>query len=152
MDYAGFWMRVVAFFIDSVIVIIALIPIALLFGTSVFDSVTGTTSYGLPDLVSPLVALVYCVGFEGSAKQATPGKMAMGLIVTDTNGLRVSYARAFGRYAMKMIMFLIFLPGVIGLIMVAFTERKQGLQDLVAKTLVVRGKPGMAGFDADVFA
>lgn len=152
MDYAGFWMRVVAFLIDSVILIIALIPMALLFGTSSFNTVTGTTSYGLPDLVSPLIALAYCVGFEGSAKQATPGKMAMGLIVIQEHGRRVSYPRVFARFVIKSIMFLIFVPGVIGLALVAFTTRKQGLHDLLTQTFVVRGKPGLVGFDPEEFA
>ena len=44
-----------------------------------------------------------------------------------------------------------FIPYV-GFIMVAFTERKQGLHDMIASTLVVKGQPGMVGADPDVFA
>jgi uncharacterized RDD family membrane protein YckC len=40
----------------------------------------------------------------------------------------------------------------IGFIMVGFTERKQGLHDYMASTLVVKGRPGEVGYDPDVFA
>ena len=96
-----------------------------------------------------MLAVAYFVGFEGSVKQATPGKMAMGLVVTNQRGGRISYLQALGRFAGKYLSALILL---IGFIMVAFTERKQGLHDLLAQTLVVRGKPGLVGFDPEEFA
>jgi uncharacterized RDD family membrane protein YckC len=58
-------------------------------------------------------------------------------------------ARALGRYFAKIPSALIL---GIGFIMVAFTERKQGLHDMMAGTLVVHGKPGEVSFDPDVFA
>lgn len=152
MDYAGFWMRFIAFIIDFVVLMIVLLPAAFVFGTPEINLETGATSYNLPNLVLPLVSLIYCAGFEASAKQATPGKMALGLIVTDPSGARVSYLRAAGRFVLKLIMLLVFLPGVLGIILAAFTPRKQGLQDMLTKTVVVRGKPGLVGFDPDEFA
>lgn len=80
--------------------------------------------------------------------QATPGKRALGLIVTDYNGQRITYLRAFGRYWANLLSTLILL---IGYIMVAFTERKQGLHDIICSTLVVRGNPGEVGVDTGVF-
>ena len=91
----------------------------------------------------------YFVGFESSSWQATPGKRALGLIVTDTEGRRISPARAVGRYFGKILSGLILL---IGYIMIAFTERKQGLHDFLAGTLVVKGRTRRKwGYDPTVF-
>ncbi|MEM9085842.1 MAG: RDD family protein [Pseudomonadota bacterium] len=148
MDYAGFWMRVVAYFIDAIVLTLIMIPVTLLTGGSLYDT-SAPTSLDFSDFFGLIIGVGYFVGMEGSTKQATFGKMAMGLIVTDQQGGRISYARATGRYFGKILSGVILL---IGYIMVAFTQRKQGLHDLLAGTLVVRGKPGMAGVDTDVFA
>jgi uncharacterized RDD family membrane protein YckC len=55
--------------------------------------------------------------------------------VTDIEGRRITFARATGRYFAKMVSSLTL---CIGYIMVAFTERKQGLHDMMASTLVTR--------------
>lgn len=73
---------------------------------------------------------------ESSAKQATLGKMALGIVVTDLEGARIGFGRATGRYFAKILSGLIL---GIGFLMAAFTERKQGLHDIIAGTLVVKG-------------
>jgi uncharacterized RDD family membrane protein YckC len=72
---------------------------------------------------------------ESSARQATLGKMAVGIKVTDEAGARISFGRAVGRYFGKFVSTIILL---IGFLMVAFTEKKQGLHDKLAGTLVVK--------------
>ena len=72
---------------------------------------------------------------ESSRRQATLGKMALGIRVTDLDGRRVSFARASGRWFGKILSSLIF---GIGYLMVAFTEKKQGLHDMIAGTRVMR--------------
>ena len=72
---------------------------------------------------------------ESSANQATVGKMALGIQVTDLQGNRISFGRALGRTLAKILSGLILL---IGYIMAAFTEKKQGLHDMIAGTLVVK--------------
>jgi uncharacterized RDD family membrane protein YckC len=149
MNYAGFWIRVVAYIIDFVPLVIIGVVLAVVAGEPLIDADQTAPVYGWTDVASLLVGIAYFVGFESSAYQATPGKMALGLIVVDTEGRRISPLRALGRYLAKIPAALIML---IGFIMVAFTERKQGLHDYMAGTLVVKGKPGEVGFDADVFA
>ena len=78
---------------------------------------------------------IYEAGLESSSKQATLGKMAMGLKVTDLVGRRISFARATGRHFAKILSGMILL---IGYIMAGFTERKQALHDMIAGTLVQR--------------
>jgi len=62
--------------------------------------------------------------------------MALGLVVTDMNGLRISFARASGRFFAKIITGLV--PLYIGYIMAGFTEKKQALHDMIASCLVLR--------------
>ena len=70
-----------------------------------------------------------------SSYQATLGKMIFGMKVTDLYGNRVSFARATGRHFAKWLSGMILF---IGYIMAGFTERKQGLHDMLAGTLVRR--------------
>jgi uncharacterized RDD family membrane protein YckC len=149
MNFAGFWIRVLAYIIDIVPLVIIGFVLALVSGEPLIDADPAAPIYGFTDFIGLIIGIVYFVGFESSAYQATPGKMALGLIVVDLDGRRISPARAFGRYLAKILSGLVLL---IGYIMVAFTERKQGLHDILASTLVVRGKPGEVGYDPDVFA
>ena len=78
---------------------------------------------------------LYYALMESSKHQATIGKLALGLKVTDMNGQRISFARATGRYFGKIISGMILL---IGYIMAGFTEKKQALHDIMANCLVVK--------------
>ena len=150
MEYGGFWIRVGAYLVDLVILVIIAFVVALATGQDLFDaSAAASASYGVADLINLIVGIAYFAGFESSSWQATPGKRALGLIVTDSSGARISFLRALGRYLAKILSGLILL---IGYIMVAFTERKQGLHDFLASTLVVKGQPGTAGVDPGVFS
>jgi uncharacterized RDD family membrane protein YckC len=93
---------------------------------------------GLGTLVSIVVNWIYEALMTSSSKQATVGKMVFGLVVTDTQGARLSFLHATGRHFAK---FLSALTLLIGYIMAAFTERKQALHDFIAGTYVLRGKP-----------
>jgi uncharacterized RDD family membrane protein YckC len=72
---------------------------------------------------------------ESSPQQATLGKMALGLKVTDLQGERLSFARATGRYFGKIVSSLILF---VGFMMAGWTEKKQALHDIMAGTLVVK--------------
>lgn len=147
--YAGFWLRFVAWIIDRVILQIAFSFIALpLMATSGLRDIIlyhpPQTPEELLALFSSLSKLIFlAVAFnwlyyallESSAWQATIGKKALGLEVTDLGGHRVSFARATGRYFGKIISALILW---IGYIMAGFTARKQALHDMMAGCLVIR--------------
>jgi uncharacterized RDD family membrane protein YckC len=78
---------------------------------------------------------IYEAALESSSKQATLGKMALALKVTDLAGQRISFVRATGRHFAKILSGMILM---IGYIMAGFTERKQALHDMIAGTLVQR--------------
>lgn len=67
--------------------------------------------------------------------QATIGKMALGIIVTDMNGAKLTLSKAFVRNISRILSNLTML---IGYIIAAFTEKKQALHDIIAGTLVVK--------------
>ena len=143
--YAGFWKRFAALMIDSLIVTIAyyivLVVGLVVFGvglSGVFSGDSAPAGVGLM-LVAvyfayPLISAVYFVGLESSSMQATLGKMAVGIKVTDDDGRRMSRGRALGRWVSHL---LCYLTIYVGYIMAGFTDRKRGLHDMVASTLVV---------------
>ncbi|MGH9775684.1 MAG: RDD family protein [Candidatus Acidiferrales bacterium] len=150
--YAGFWLRAVAYLIDGLIVglPIGLVFIVLIFATGMggmlsagsnedaagFLAAAGVLMIMLIVVVALAGMWLYYAWFESSRHQATLGKMAMGIIVTDMNGQRVSFGRATGRYFAKLITGMI--PLMIGYIMAGFTEKKQALHDMIASCLVLR--------------
>jgi uncharacterized RDD family membrane protein YckC len=131
--YAGFWRRVAAFLLDGLILGVVTLPLNLAFGGD--DGYTAASS-GVQSISTVLGWLYYAL-MESSAKQATLGKMALGIIVTDLEGRRIGFGKATGRYFAKILSFLIL---GIGFLMIAFTQRKQGLHDILAGTLVIRGQ------------
>ena len=141
--YGGFWIRVVAAIIDFIILRIVVSPIKLIFGgLGLAGMMSGIHPVGLAVLGGGLtvIALIfsswlYEAFMESSSYQATLGKMIFGMKVTDLYGNRISFGRATGRHFAKWLSGMIL---GIGYIMVAFTERKQGLHDLLAGTLVRR--------------
>jgi uncharacterized RDD family membrane protein YckC len=128
MEYAGFWRRVAAALIDGILVaVVSWIVTAIL-------SAAGDDSGLIGGLITLVGAYAYYAGMESSSYQATVGKIALGIQVTDLNGNRISFWRALGRNLAEILSALILL---IGYIMVAFTAKKQGLHDMIAGTLVV---------------
>ena len=79
---------------------------------------------------------LYHALLESSEWQGTAGKKALGLIVTDMTGHRLSFARASGRHFGKFVTGLI--PLGIGYAMAGFTEKRQALHDILASCLVLR--------------
>ena len=120
-EHAGFWRRFAAAIIDAII--IGMVFLILIF--------TPTFYFGW--LLGLVVGWLYYGIMESSTTQATLGKMAMSIVVTDMSGNRVSFGRATGRYFAKIISAIIL---YIGYLMIAFTEKKQGLHDIIADTLV----------------
>jgi uncharacterized RDD family membrane protein YckC len=81
-----------------------------------------------------VIEWLYYALFESSKNQATLGKIIVGIVVTDLDGKRISFARASGRFFGKIISGLIL---NIGYIIAGFTEKKQALHDIIASCLVV---------------
>ncbi len=123
-QYASFGKRFLAALLDGLILSVI---------NGLISAILGKNS-GLAGLVGLLIAWLYYAIQESSEKQATLGKQALGIVVTDIEGKRIDFVKATIRYFSKIISTLILM---IGYIMAAFTERKQALHDMIAGTLVL---------------
>lgn len=156
IDYAGFWQRFGAWVIDLVVL---MVPSAL-----VFYVTGGFTAYehmlvqiqGNVDMASAvreyaeatrganvgatIVGFLYYALFEGSPLHATPGKLALRLRVVGIDGKPLGWGRAAARNVVRLVnMFTPIIPFFCYL-PVAWTQRKQGLHDLLARAIVVNGR------------
>jgi len=120
--HAGFWRRMAAFILDSLLLLVPQMALNVAIG--------GNIAF----LLNIVISAGYFAGMHASAKQATVGKMAFGIKVTDMYGARISVGRATGRYFATWLSAIILF---IGYFMAAFTDRKRALHDMIAGTLVV---------------
>jgi len=144
--YAGFWIRVAAYIIDYIVLYIPtlILQLPLTFfmrsqtrtmgpgqfpSANVWGAIMASAGLGI------VVQWLYFAFMESSSKQASLGKMACGIKVTDMEGERISFGHATGRFFAKLLSSLTL---CIGYMMVGWTEKKQGLHDMIAKTLVVK--------------
>ena len=132
IQYAGFWARVAAYFIDYACVTAVCLLLAIAF------SFLGESGLAIAGIAVFLVQLLYWPVLESSAHQATLGKRMLGIRVEHGKGGPTSFLRALGRNLAKIISAV---PLCLGFVMVAFTGRKQGLHDIVADCVVVRVGP-----------
>ncbi len=138
VEYAGFWRRFAASFIDQILLLIVVTILGSIFGFA-FATVTGPgasdSSPVFGFILGEVIGWLYYALMESSDMQATFGKKALGLVVTDMDHNRISFGQATGRYFAKIISGIIL---GIGYLMIAFTPKKQGLHDMIASTLVVK--------------
>ena len=139
LDYAGFWIRFAAKFIDGLILgVVVLLPIMILS----FRQTTGSSTnlrtelifQGIINLGYFMANLAFNTFFVGRFG-ATPGKMACSLRIVRSDGSKVSYGRALGRAFAEI------LSGMlcyIGYIIAAFDDQKRALHDHMCDTRVVR--------------
>ena len=159
-EYGGFWIRVGANVIDGVVLLIAS---SILVGMLriAFPDASSEVEYSAFS-GSLLIKVVYAAFLHASSWQATIGKKALGMKVVDYSGERIPFGRAVGReivlflplfilaigvgmgvavpathIATFIVLFVVFIP-VIGVMVVGWTKRKQGLHDRIVETLVVR--------------
>lgn len=151
-EYAGFGQRLIALLIDGAILGVGGMIVAAVFGgifvgTAGIDTLTGSGEISEGTLIAGfLLYFLFIVGMtvaawlyyalqESSPRMATIGKRAMGIVVTDMDGHRISFARATGRFFSKWISGAIM---YVGYIMAAFTEKKQALHDMIVNSLVMQ--------------
>ncbi len=135
LEYVGFWPRVGAALIDSLLVAFLCLPlVSWIYGSSYWTNpglIQGPADF-LISWVLPAAAVLLFWFY----RQATPGKMAISARIVDARtGGKPSIGQLIGRY---LGYFVSTIPLFIGLIWVAFDPRKQGWHDKLAGTVVVR--------------
>lgn len=148
-ELAGFWRRFGAFALDNAVLYLLSIVIFLIFaiiggiGLAIIS-----VGYSSDVYMNSIVAIVICctfitkmpvtlfyfAWFESSRYQATPGKIAVGMVVVDLEGKRISFGKAIARTLSKIISAVIL---GIGFYIIGFTAKRQGLHDMIAGTTVV---------------
>lgn len=134
-----FWLRVLAFAIDSFIMGLLLVPV-MVSGLSFFSMVLGEKRSN--DLIDPafmmgmhMVAFIgYSSIMESSRLQGTIGKWFMRYRVCDLNFNRISLSKALLRNTIKVVSILSF----IGVLIIDMTPKRQGLHDWLMETVLVR--------------
>ena len=137
-EQPGFWLRFVAHFIDQILMNIVGMVLGFVVGiasTSVQSQEMQPVATVLAMVLGMVATWLYYAFMESSSNQATFGKMALGIVVTDLNGNRISFARATGRYFGQIVSAFTL---CIGFMMCAWTERKQCLHDMMAGCLVFK--------------
>lgn len=139
LEYAGFWIRVWASVIDTVLLLMLLFPLlTAVYGMAYWEStdlIHGPLDFLLSWVMPAAVVLVFWI-----SRQATPGKMAISARIVDARtGENASTRQLVIRY---LGYFVSTIPFGLGLIWVGFDARKQGWHDKLAGTVVVRKKGG----------
>lgn len=135
VEYAGFWLRVLASVIDSILYGVIVIPILMnIYGDDYFTSerlILGSWDLLLSWLLPAVAVVAFWV-----YRSATPGKMLVRIRVVDARtgdkpGVGQSVLRYLGYFVSTI-------PLLLGILWVAFDQRKQGWHDKLAGTLVIR--------------
>jgi uncharacterized RDD family membrane protein YckC len=134
-EYVGFWRRFVAFVIDSLILLVVIVPLLLAVYGRDYVARAGTGFAGVWDFVIqavlPAIAVILFWRYQG----ATPGKMAISAKIVDArSGGAPSTARLVVRYFAYIVSSL---PLFLGFVWIAIDRRKQGWHDKIAGTVVV---------------
>jgi uncharacterized RDD family membrane protein YckC len=136
-EYAGFWIRVGASIIDSILILIIIAPIlTVIYGKEYWVSETfvqGTWDILLNYLLPAVAIVIFWI-----YRSATPGKMVLGLTIVDAQtGDKPTTGQFIGRY---LGYYLSMIPLCLGFIWVGIDKRKQGWHDKLAGTVVIRNK------------
>lgn len=131
VSYAGFWKRAAAALIDSFLLFI----VGTVLGLLVILMTGGDEGLeAMSNILGIIIGWLYFAFMESSEAQATIGKKALGIMVIDAHGKRISFYRASGRHFGKIVSSITL---GIGFIMAGFTKKKQALHDMMFDCLVV---------------
>ena len=137
--FKGFWIRLVASIMDVVVLTILVILLALfafLFAGSLFGDDGAVSMLILVLFLAPFATIFYKPLMEASEYQGTFGKYLLGMKVVDSRGERITMKNSFIRSVVYMVLLAVFV-GILGILMIGFTEEKQGLHCIASKTYVV---------------
>ncbi len=152
VPYGGFWIRFLAHLIDHVILSAVAAPLFFIMVLPAIVRIAREAEQNQeppsPELIVTILSSVFvyiALAFVGqwlydalltsSSWQGTIGKRVLRLKVVDEAGNRIGFGRATGRFFAKILSSMFF---CIGFIMIGFTERKRGLHDMLASTVVMK--------------
>ncbi len=135
IEYAGFWVRVGAAFIDTILMLVFIVPIMVLIYGQEYLSDT-SSYYGIWDFIFNYLIPAIVVMLFWVYRAATPGKMFFDLKIVDAEtGGKITVGQTIGRY---LGYYVSIFPLMLGIIWVGLDKRKQGWHDKIARTVVIR--------------
>jgi uncharacterized RDD family membrane protein YckC len=145
-EYAGFLVRLVASLIDGLVIGVVMMAMAMAVAIPMIFLLSAATDPNaasgaftcvscMVNVVALAVVWLYYAGFESSRFMGTPGKILMGIKVSDTDGNRISFGKATVRFVFKTVLNMFFYAGSLYILI---SDKKQGLYDVIANTLVIR--------------
>jgi len=140
VEYAGFWIRLLASILDSILLLMVSVPLLLWFyGPEVFFVTESPgLAYDIINIVLPIIAFLVFWQYRA----ATPGKIMVGIYIVDAETLGKP---PFDRLILRYIGYYVsLLPLCLGFLWIGFDKRKQGFHDKIARTLVIRKEAGKA--------
>jgi uncharacterized RDD family membrane protein YckC len=136
IEYAGFWKRLLAVFIDVILILCITTPLlGAIYGWDYFlDESRPLFPQGAELFISYVLPAVATIVFW-KTRQATPGKMALSMKIVDAGtGGPMSTGQSVGRYFAYIVSTAVFM---LGYVWIAFDRRKQAWHDKLAGTVVV---------------
>lgn len=136
-EYAGFWIRVWASVIDSVLLLLVIVPLVIsVYGWDDYIDPEAALIRGPADFLISWVLPAVAVVLFWLWRRATPGKMAISATIVDAaTGGAITSQQALIRYVGY---FVSTIPLGLGFVWIAFDARKQGWHDKLAGTVVIR--------------
>ena len=135
MEYAGFWRRVGASMIDTILLLLLVAPLlTLVYGQSYWSDAAAVSGFW-NSVINYLLPVIAVLAFW-FYKSATPGKMVLKISIVDAKtGGKPSFGQLIGRY---LAYYVSAIPFCLGFVWVGIDKRKQGWHDKLAGTVVVR--------------
>jgi uncharacterized RDD family membrane protein YckC len=145
-EYAGFWIRLWASVIDTVLILAITTPIlGALYGTDVASGLYGDGPFRPMEFIVTWLLPAIAVLVFWRYRSATPGKMVIRARIVDAHtGAAPTTGQLVARYALY---YLSAMPFCLGFLWIAFDRRKQGWHDKIARTVVIRKRPEPVRFD-----
>ncbi len=139
VEYVGFWSRVVAAIVDTILAMIIVAPILTwIYGKDYWEGADGILIAGPGDFLFSWVLPAIAVVLFWIYRQATPGKMVIGAKIVDAKTLGpASRNQLIGRY---LAYYVSIIPLMLGIIWVGIDPHKQGWHDKLAGTVVIRSR------------
>ncbi len=137
--YAGFWIRFLASVLDSILLLMVMVPLLLMFyGPGVlFATESPGLAYDIINYALPIIAVIIFWQYRA----ATPGKIMMDIYIVDADTLGQP---TFGRLLLRYLGYYVsILTLFLGFFWIGWDRRKQGFHDKIANTVVIRKSKSM---------
>jgi uncharacterized RDD family membrane protein YckC len=141
-DYASWGRRVGAYLLDSLVIavpLIAIIVLALVAGDPGDKNDASWGIIGIAYLLTIVAPFVYFTVMHGRESGQSLGKRWVGIrVVDDSTGSSIGYGRAFGRYAMAFVFWIVVIPAILDFLWPLWDQKNQALHDKVVGSVVVK--------------